>query len=127
MPTTIENIGNGPDRYDITIQSITDSFGASHVWDVYIPRILFEELDRDESQTIPIVVNVPEKTLAGQYTMVLHILSEESYEGTRIRDSVTLQIEIVEFHDMRIVLDPAVESKIKTTAPGRTVLSLIHI
>ena len=127
MPTTIENIGNGPDRYDITIQSITDSFGASHVWDVYIPRILFEELDRDESQTIPIVVNVPEKTLAGQYTMVLQVLSEEAYEGTRIRDVVTLQIEIVEFHDMRIVLDPAVESKIKTTAPGRTVRFLMNV
>ena len=72
-------------------------------------------------------MNVPEKTLAGQYTMILQILSEESYEGTRIRDSVTLQIEIVEFHDMRIVLDPAVESKIKTTAPGRTVRFVMNV
>ena len=127
MPTTIDNIGNGPDRYDMAIQSITDSEGYTHVWDIDIPRVLFDELDRDESQEIPITISVPEKTLAGQYTIVLEVMSEEEYDGTRIRDLITLQVEIIEFHDMRIVLDPLVESKIKTTAPGRTVRFVMNV
>ena len=121
LDTTIENQGNGADRFDVTVGSITDSFGGSHVWDINIPQILFTELDRDESQTVPILIGVPERTHAGQYTVILHVLSEESYEGTRLRDVIELQVEIVEFHDMRIEVDPMVESRIKTTAPGRIV------
>jgi len=127
LDTTVENIGNGADRYDIAVGSIFDSFGGSHVWDIEVPRILFQELDRDESQTIPIWINVPEMTHAGQYTLILHVLSEESYEGTKLRDTIELQIEIVEFHDMRIDVDPMVESRIKTTAPGRIVRFTMNV
>jgi len=127
LDTTVSNEGNGADRYDITVHSIEDTFGASHVWDIDIPRILFTELDRDESQTVPILLNVPERTHAGQYTVVLHVLSEESYEGTKLRDVIELQVEIVEFHDMRIEVDPMVESRIKSTAPGRIVRFTINI
>ena len=127
LDTTVENKGNGADRYDITVASITDSFGASHVWDVEIPRVLFRELDRDESQTVPILLNVPERTHAGQYTVILNVLSEEAYEGTKLRDTIELQVEIVEFHDMRIEVDPLVESRIKTTAPGRIVRFTMNV
>jgi hypothetical protein len=109
------------------VGSITDQDGNADVWDIVIPRILFEELDRDESQLIPIIINVPEQTLAGQYTVVLEIFSEESFEGTKLRDLVTLQVEIVEFHDMRITVDPTVESRIKTTAPGRVVRFTMNV
>ena len=127
LDTMIENVGNGADRYDISVNSITDSMGLSQVWDIEIPRVLFEELDRDESQTIPIHISVPEMTHAGQYTVILDVLSEEPYEGTKVRDNIILQIEIIEFHDMRIEVDPMVESKIKTTAPGRTVRFTMNI
>ena len=127
LDTTVENKGNGADRYDITVASITDSFGASHVWDIGIPRVLFRELDRDESQTVPILLNVPERTHAGQYTVILNVLSEEAYEGTKLRDTIELQVEIVEFHDMRIEVDPLVESRIKTTAPGRIVRFTMNV
>jgi len=127
LDTTVDNIGNGADRYDIIVNSITDSSGISQVWDIEIPRILFQELDRDESQTVPIVLNVPEMIHADQYTMILHVLSEEPYEGTKLRDIIQLQIEIVEFHDMRIEVDPMVESRIKTTAPGRIVRFTMNI
>ncbi|HII12359.1 MAG TPA: hypothetical protein HA357_01060, partial [Candidatus Thalassarchaeaceae archaeon] len=127
LDTTIENTGNGADRYDMAISSITDQDGNSDVWDIVIPRILFEELDRDEAQQIPIMINVPEQTLAGQYTVVIEILSEETFEGSKIRDLVTLQIEVVEFHDMRITIDPTVESRIKTTAPGRVVRFTMNV
>jgi len=127
LDTMIENVGNGADRYDISVNSITDSMGLSQVWDIEIPRVLFEELDRDESQTIPIHISVPEMTHAGQYTVILDVLSEEPYEGTKVRDNIILQIEIIEFHDMRIEVDPMVESKIKTTAPGRTVRFIMNI
>ncbi|HIC50333.1 MAG TPA: hypothetical protein EYP01_02630, partial [Candidatus Poseidoniales archaeon] len=127
LDTTVENKGNGADRYDITVASITDSFGGSHVWDVEIPRILFQELDRDESQTVPILLNVPEMTHAGQYTVILNVLSEEAYEGTKLRDTIELQVEVVEFHDMRIEVDPLVESRIKTTAPGRIVRFTMNV
>ncbi|SVA12501.1 uncharacterized protein METZ01_LOCUS65355 [marine metagenome] len=127
LDTTVENTGNGADRYDIAVGSITDTFGGSHVWDIEVPRILFQELDRDETQTIPIWINIPEMTHAGQYTLILHVLSEESYEGTKLRDTIELQIEIVEFHDMRIDVDPMVESRIKTTAPGRIVRFTMNV
>ena len=127
LDTTIENTGNGADRYDVTVESITDSQGQSHVWDINIPRVLFQELDRGESQTTPILITVPEMTLAGQYTVVLNVLSEESYDGTKVRDQIELQVEIIEFHDMRIEIDPMVESKIKTTAPGRTVRFIMNV
>ena len=127
MDTTVDNLGNGPDRYDISIASIVDASGGSHVWDMNIPRILFQELDRDESQTVSIIVNVPEQTLAGQYTITFNVLSEEPFEGTRLQDNLVLRITIVEFHDMRISLDPAVESKIKTTAPSRIVRFTVNV
>ena len=127
LDTMVDNVGNGADRYDISVNSITDSMGLSQVWDIEIPRVLFEELDRDESQTIPIHISVPEMTHAGQYTVILDVLSEEPYEGTKVRDNIILQIEIIEFHDMRIEVDPMVESKIKTTAPGRTVRFIMNI
>ena len=112
MNTTISNLGNGQDRFDVTIESIIDDKGAAHVWDMYIPRILFEELNRDESQTVPIYINVPVQTLAGDYTITFNVLSEEPYEGTRVQDQVVLRATIIEFHDMQISLDPLVESKI---------------
>ena len=65
--------------------------------------------------------------MAGTYTIVLNVLSEEPYEGTRVRENIELQVEITEFHDLRITLDPAMESKIKTSAPGRTVRFLMNL
>ena len=38
LDTVIENTGNGPDRYDIAVNSIVDSNGASAVWDIEIPQ-----------------------------------------------------------------------------------------
>ena len=127
LDTLIENEGNGADRYDITVNSIVDSNGNSDVWDIDIPRVIFEELNRDESQEIPIYINVPGETYAGEYTVRLDVLSEEPYEGTRLQDTIVLQIEIIEFHDMRIELDPLVESRIKTTAPGRIVRYIMNV
>jgi hypothetical protein len=127
MDTSIENLGNGPDRFDVTIESITDTQGDSYVWDIEIPRILFGELDRDEIGEYPIIINVPDKTLAGQYEVTFNIYSEEEYQGTKLRDTITLNINIIEFHDMRISLDPSVESKIKTTAPSRIVRFTLNV
>jgi len=127
LDTIIENTGNGADRYDMAVGSITDQDGNSDVWDIVIPRILFQELDRDESQQIPLMINVPEETLAGQYTIVIEIYSEETFEGTKLRDLITLQVEVIEFHDMRITVDPTVESRIKTTAPGRVVRFTMNV
>ena len=70
---------------DMAVGSITDQDGIPDVWDIVIPRILFQELDRDELQEILIMINVPEETLAGQYTIVIEIYSEESFEGTKFQ------------------------------------------
>ena len=79
------------DRYDIAVNSIIDSNGASDVWDIEIPRVIFEELPRDESQEVAIHINVPEKTYAGEYTVRLDVLSEEPYDGTKLRDTIVLE------------------------------------
>ena len=134
MNTTVSNLGNGQDRYDITIESIVDNQGGAHVWDMDIPRILFEELNRDESQTVPIFINVPVQTLAGDYTITFNVLSEEPFpctedpcEGTKVQDQIVIRATIIEFHDMQISLDPTVESKIKTTAPSRIVRYTLNV
>jgi hypothetical protein len=126
LTTEITNTGNGPDRFDITVESVTGPEGA-YVWDIDIPRAYFGELLRDDSKEFDLIINVPEKTLAGTYSVVLNVLSEEPYEGTRVRENIELQVEITEFHDLRITLDPAMESKIKTSAPGRTVRFLMNL
>ena len=54
-------------------------------------------------------------------------MSEEPFEGTRLQDQIVVRVEIVEFHDMRITLDPSVESKIKTTAPSRIVRFTLNV
>jgi uncharacterized membrane protein len=126
LTTEITNTGNGPDRFDITVESVTGPEGA-YIWDIDIPRAYFGELLRDDSKEFDLIINVPEKTLAGTYSIVLNVLSEEPYEGTRVRESIELQVEITEFHDLRITLDPAMESKIKTSAPGRTVRFLMNL
>ena len=71
-------------------------------------------------------VNVPEQVAAGDYEVVIDVFSEEAYpdaggRSTRLRDTITLSISVNEFHDMRLWLDPFVESDVKTTAPGRIV------
>ena len=133
LETEVTNTGNGPDRFDITIESITAVAGestgpeGSFIWDIDIPRAYFGELLRDESKEFDLVINVPDKTLAGTYNVVLNVLSEELYEGTRVRDTLDLQVQIGEFHDLKITLDPAMESKIKTSAPGKTVRYLMNL
>ena len=44
-----------------------------------------------------------------------------------LRDIISLKVNIIEFHDMRITLDPSVESKIKTTAPSRIVRFTLNV
>ena len=124
--STVNN-GNGPDRYDVRLARVTDlSTGIEVLWDVEIPRATLGELLRDETGNATIDINVPDQVTAGDYEIVLDVFSEESYpdssgRSTRLRDTLTLKITVNEFHDMQILLDPFVESDIKTTAPGRTV------
>jgi len=127
VPLTTVNDGNGADRYDVRVARVTDLSSSSDVlWDVDVPRGVLSELQRDQSETIEVRVNVPKQVEAGDYEIVLDVFSEEAYPDnlgrpTRLRDSITLTITVNEFHDMQIWLDPFVESDVKTTAPGRTV------
>jgi len=127
VPFTTLNDGNGPDRYDMRVSRVTSlASGTEVLWDVDVPRSLLSELQRDDSETIEVRVNVPEQVAAGDYEVVIDVFSEEAYpddsgRSTRLRDTITLSISVNEFHDMRLWLDPFVESDVKTTAPGRIV------
>ena len=103
------------------ITSISDSNGLAQPWNVEIFRSDMTELQRDENQTVMIHVNTPDQVAAGEYQVTVSIFSEEAFEGTRLRDVIQLTINVNEYHDMQISLDPFVESAVKTTAPGRTV------
>jgi len=127
IPITVQNDGNGPDRYDMRVGSITDSNGLAQPWNIEVPRGLLQELQRDELQQVEVVVEAPQEVGAGDYTVEIDVFSEEAFSGTRLRDSVTLSITINEFHDMRFELDPFVESPVKTTAPGRTVRFVLNV
>ena len=127
VPFTTLNDGNGADRYDMRVSRVTSlASGTEVLWDVDVPRSLLSELLRDDFETIEVRVNVPEQVAAGDYEVVIDVFSEEAYpdasgRSTRLRDSITLSISVNEFHDMRLWLDPFVESDVKTTAPGRIV------
>ena len=127
VSTTVVNSGNGPDRYDMRVHSVSDTEGNQLLWDVEIPRAHLLELDRDDEQTLDIIIRIPDEIVAGDYQIVIKAYSEESFDGTLERDAVLLEIQVNEYHDMRIWLDPLVESQVKTTAPGRTVRYLLNV
>ena len=127
IPVTTTNDGNGPDRYDMRTASITDSNGSQLLWDIEIPRATLAELERDDSETVEVTINIPGQIVAGTYQVVLKTFSEEYFDGTDERDAILFEITVNQFHDMQIWLDATVESQIKTTAPGRTVRYLLNV
>ena len=88
VPIDIMNGGNGPDRYDMRITSITDSNGLAQPWNVEIFRSDMSELQRDENQTVMVHVDAPDQVAAGTYQVTISIFSEEAWEGTRLRLSL---------------------------------------
>ena len=126
IPTTVSNIGNGPDRYDLRLGRVYDSEGVNVPWDIDIPRNLLTELTRNTSQTIDLTINVPAQVEAGDYTVLVQAFSEEDYpddtgQRTRLRDEIMFYVTVNEFYDMQITMDETIDNLVKTTAPGRIV------
>ena len=132
LTTTVNNNGNGPDRFDYTLARVTDSSGVDVIWDITVPRNTLEELDSGSSQSFDVLMNVPQQVPAGEYTVVFHTKSEQKDEDasgrmTRLRDVTTLTVTVQEFYDMQISMDPTVENDVKTSAPGRVVRFIVNI
>jgi len=132
LPTTVNNNGNGPDRFDYTLARVTDSAGVDVIWDITIPRNTLEELDSGSSQSFEVLMNIPQQVPAGDYTIVFHTKSEQKDEDaagrmTRLRDVTTLTVTVREFYDMQISMDPTVENDVKTSAPGRVVRFIVNV
>ncbi len=109
LPITTINNGNGPDRFDFRLTTVTDPTGVpvrTGHWDIVIPRESLEELDRDSDQNFDVLMNVPEFDIAaGLYVVEFKTLSEEAYPNednrlTRERDSDFLYVYVNEFYDM---------------------------
>lgn len=132
LPMTVVNDGNGPDRFDFRLARVTDASGVDVIWDIDIPRETLQELSPGTHQDFEVIMNVPDRVTAGEYTVVMQAYSEEVYPDasgreTRIRDSVVLMITVNEFHDMQITMDPTVDNAVKTSAPGRIVRFTVNI
>jgi len=132
LPMTVVNDGNGPDRFDFRLARVTDGSGVDVIWDIDIPRETLQELSPDTHQDFEVIMNVPDRVTAGEYTVVMQAYSEEVYPDasgreTRIRDSVVLTVTVNEFHDMQITMDPTVDNAVKTSAPGRIVRFTVNI
>lgn len=132
LPTTVNNNGNGPDRFDYTLARVTDSAGVDVIWDITVPRNTLEELDSGSSQSFEVLMNIPQQVPAGDYTVVFHTKSEQKDEDaagrmTRLRDVTTLTVTVREFYDMQISMDPTVENDVKTSAPGRVVRFIVNV
>ena len=90
-------------------------------------------LQRGDLQDLEIVVDVPNQVEAGQYVMEVGLFSEEAYQGelddekTHLRDLITVNINVREFHDMQITIDETVENAIKIATPGRTVQYIVNV
>ncbi|RJU98973.1 MAG: hypothetical protein DWC10_02540, partial [Candidatus Poseidoniales archaeon] len=132
LPITVINDGNGPDRFDFRLARVTDAFGVDVIWDIDIPRDSLQELSPDTFQAFTVLMNVPDRVPAGDYTVVLQAYSEELYPDdsgrlTRVRDVITLTVTVDEFHDMQISMDPTVDNAVKTSAPGRIVRFMFNV
>ena len=132
LPTTVNNNGNGPDRFDYTLARVTDEAGVDVIWDITVPRNTLEELDAGSSQSFDVLMNIPHQVPAGDYTVVFHTKSEQKDEDaagrmTRLRDVTTLTVTVREFYDMQISMDPTVENDVKTSAPGRVVRFIVNV
>ena len=132
IPTTITNTGNGPDRYDLRLGRVTDSAGIDVLWDIDIPREILSELSRDTSQEVDLTINVPTQVPAGEYTVYIQAFSEEDYPDetghrTRLRATIPIVVNVQEFYDMQISMDPSVDNAVKTSAPGRIVEFVVNI
>ena len=139
LPMSVLNEGNTPDRYDVRLLSMKNSTGVNQLWDIYIPRdsnSLYPTengLQRGDLQDLEIVVDVPNQVEAGQYVMEVGLFSEEAYQGelddekTHLRDLITVNINVREFHDMQITIDETVENAIKIATPGRTVQYIVNV
>ena len=126
LPLTVTNDGNGPDRFDFRLARVTDAFGVDVIWDIDIPRENLMELSPGTYQAFDVLMNVPNRVEAGEYTIVLQAFSEEAYPDdsgreTRLRDTITLSVTVKEFHDMQISMDSSVDNAVKTSAPGKIV------
>ncbi|MEC8168122.1 MAG: hypothetical protein VX052_03815, partial [Candidatus Thermoplasmatota archaeon] len=132
LPITVTNDGNGPDRFDFRLARVTDAFGVDVIWDIEIPRENLQELSPGTYQAVDVLMNVPARVPAGEYTVVLQAFSEEVYPDasgreTRIRDTLVLTITVDEFHDMQISMDSSVDNAVKTSAPGRVVRFTLNV
>ena len=132
LPITVTNEGNGPDRFDFRLARVTDAFGVDVIWDIEIPRETLQELSPDTYQAFDVLMNVPNRVPAGEYTVVLQAYSEEVYPDasgreTRIRDTISLAVTVDEFHDMQISMDPTVDNAVKTSAPGKIVRFTLNV
>ncbi len=132
VPLQTFNTGNGPDRYDLRLASISDSEGSSVQWQVDVPREELVELGRNDWQEIEVDIQIPNQVDAGTYTIRIDALSEEVYPqtgptSTKLRDFIELTVIVNEFHDMQIYLDDTVENEVKTTAPGKIVRYTLNI
>ena len=132
VPIRTINTGNGPDRYDLRLASVTDSNGVAVQWEIDVPRADLLELQRNEWQEVEIDIKIPDQVDAGVYKIRIDGLSEEVYPqsgptSTKLRDFVELTVVVNEFHDMQIYLDETVENEVKTSAPGKVVRYTINI
>jgi len=132
LPTTVMNLGNGPDRFDYRLARVTDPAGVDVIWDIEVPRETLKELSRDTDQLFEINMNVPEQVEAGVYMVVFQTFSEESYPDdtgrlTRLRYTQSIPVYVQEFYDMQISMDATVDNAIKTSAPGRIVRFELNI
>ena len=75
LPITVSNDGNGPDRFDFRLARVTDAFGVDVIWDIDIPRDGLMELSPDSYQAFDVLMNVPNKVDAGEYTVILQAYS----------------------------------------------------
>ena len=131
LPITVKNEGNGPDRFDFRLARVTDAFGVDVIWDIE-PRSSLMELSAGTYQAFDVLMNVPDQVEAGTYEVVLNAYSEEPYPDasgreTRLRDSIILEVEVNEFHDMQISMDSSVDNPVKTSAPGKIVSFTLNV
>jgi hypothetical protein len=68
----------------------------------------------------------------GEYKIVIEVYSEEAYpqtgpSSTKLRDTLVITVNVLEFHDMQISIDSTIDTDVKTAAPGQIIDFTVNI
>lgn len=124
----ITNTGNGPDRAELLAHPVTPPGPRTDPWLANVVASDVEPIQPGENNTLRVRVTAPLRAHPGDHRLVLELLSEERFEGTRQRAVIATTLRVIEHHDLQWCanddgcevgsIDPTRDNEMHQVAPG---------